>query len=397
MYLTISHPEIVHQLKDLGVGIWAAPVAGKYCLIIKASKEVILTAKINQGFDFYLAPIEVDCKQTISILTAFYDSDDEPLIIQTPLVADDENTQDFLSFLKSNNFEVFFFDEHNRELLSYRANGNLGAMSKCLDSATFLGIDVVSKMLDAAAYWFARRNAKDDEEAFAINLIESLFPDDFLIMDLDEKKHSFKGSNTFSFSSLERPEPGASQELDIAFLCQRVFNTRKIYLNPIKVTDGKEFVDVMIVGDEAIFLIQAKDSPNTKKILKSTIKRKRSKSITQLNEAAKQLTGAISFANKNKILRFIYDKKVLEVDITNKQLLGIVVVKELFNDSFTNYSAIIYDLIEKSKTPAVFFDYPEFNMMTLHCKSEGKFLDAIHQIFSFAMDNQQFPRLRYSS
>ncbi len=396
MYLTLSHPEVLHQLKAFGGGIWAARISGEYCLIIKASKEVILTAKINKGFDFYLAPIEIDSKHSIAIVTAFYDNDDEPLAIKTPLLVDDESTQDILELLKHDDFEVFFFDEHNRELLSYRANGNLSAMREKLAATTFLGSDAASQMLDKADYWFARRSAKDDSEAFAINLVESLFPDDFLIMDLAEEKHSFIGSQTFSSSSLEREQPGAHQELDIVFLLQRVFDCGRIYLNPIKEADGKEFVDVMVIGDEALFLIQAKDSPNTEKILKNTVKRKRTKSVAQLTEAAKQLSGAITFANKNKLLRFVYGENIMEVNTSEKQLIGIIVIKELFNDAFEDYSAIAHGLMETSQVPAVFFDYPELNMMTLHCNNEEKFLDAIHQILSFAMESGQFPRLRYS-
>jgi hypothetical protein len=396
MYLTLSHPEVLHQLKDFGSGIWAARIAGEYCLIIKASKEIILTAKINKGFDFYLAPIEVDSKHSIAILTAFYDDDDEPLVIKTPLVVDDESTQDFLELLTNDDFEVFFFDEHNRELLSCSANGNLGAMRKLLAGTTFLGSDVVPQILDKADYWFARRNAQDDEAAFAINLVENLFPDDCVILDLDEEKHSFIGSQTFSSTSLERVEPGAYQELDIVFLLQRVFESGRIYLNPTKEADEKEFVDIMVLGNEALFLIQAKDSPNTEKILRNTIKRKRARSISQLAAAAKQLSGAITYANKNKLLRFIHKQNVVEVDISGKQLIGIIVIKELFNDSFEDYSAIAYDLMDTSRVPAVFFDYPELNMMTMHCDDEKTFLGAIHQIFSFAMENEQFPRLRYS-
>jgi hypothetical protein len=395
MYLTFSHPEALYHLKDFGGGIWAVKIEDKYCLIIKASKEIILTAKVNKGFHFYLAPINVDSRHSIAIVTAFYDSDDEPLAIRTPLLDDDASTQSILELLKNDDFEVFFFDEHNRELLSYTANGNLTAMRKRLIATTFFGRDMAPQILDKIEHWFARRSSEDDEEAFEINFVEALFRDDFVIMDLEEEKHSFIGSQTFSSTSLDREEPGSYQELDIVFLLQRVYDNSKIYLNPIKEADGKEFVDVMVLGDEAVFLIQAKDSPNTERILKNTVKRKRSRSIAQLKEAAKQLIGAISYANKTELLRFVYGNEVVEVNIAGKQMIGIMVIKELFNDEFEAYSAITYDLVEKTRVPAVFYDYPELNLMTLHCQSEDKMLSAIHQVYSFAMENELFPRLRY--
>lgn len=393
------HPEIIPLLEDFGVGIWAARAGDKYCLVVKASKEVILTAKANQGFHFYLAPIEVDLKQTFILMTAFFDNEDEPLVIKTPLIENDEATNDLLELFRNDVFDVFFFDEHNRELLSYKASGNLTSIRDQIASIPFLNVDAVdavNQMLNKAEIWFGLRSERDDEEAVSVTLTEPLFPDDFVIMDLEHDKHRFKGFQSFSSTSLEREEPGYYQELDIVFLLQRVYETSRIFLNPTKAADGEELVDVMVIGDEAVLLVQAKDSPNTEKILRTTIKRKRIKSLNQLKEGASQLRGAISEIKRNSLVQLKYRDETIEVDLFGKQLIGVVIVKELFNDSFDEYSSIVFNLIDKTQTPIVFFDYPELNMMTLHCKSEDKFLSATHQIFSLAMENNEFPRLRYS-
>jgi hypothetical protein len=396
MYLTIKHPEIVPQLKDFGFGIWVAKKDQKYFLIIKATKEIILTAKVNQGFHFYLAPVEVDSKSTFTLITAFFDDDDEPLIIMTPLLANDELTDDFLELLRNDVFEVCFFDEHSRELLSYKASGRLTSMRGRIASAPLLDAGTVHQMLDKAEAWFGLRDELDDKEAFVVTLIESLFPDDFLIMDLDSEKHLFNGSKSFSTTSLERDEPGSYQELDIVFLLQRVYEPSRIFLNPVKAGDGEELVDVMVLGDDAVLLVQAKDSPNTEKILRTTVKRKRIKALNQLKGGASQLRGAIAEIKRNPLVQLKRGEGAVEVDLSGRQLIGVVVVKELFNDSFREYSSVVFELMDKAKTPAVFFDYPELNMMTLHCNCEDKFLSATHQIFSSAMERGEFPRLRYS-
>lgn len=396
MYLTIMHPEILSLLKDVGVGVFVARIRGKYLLVVKASKEIILTAKANKGFHFYLAPIEVDSKKTLVLMTAFFDSEDEPLIIGTPLLENDVATIYFLEFLRSDAFEVFFFDEHNRELLSYKASGNLTAMRDRIVSVTLLNADAVKQMLDKAEIWFGLRNERDDEDAVSVTLTEPLFPDDFVVMDLEYEKHRFKGTQSFSFTSLERKEPGAYQELDIVFLLQRVYEANRIFLNPKKAVDDEELVDVMVIGNEAVLLIQAKDSPNTEKILRTTVRRKRIKSLSQLKEGASQLRGAISEIKRNSLVRLKYGDEIVEVDLSGKQLIGVVVVKELFNDSFDEYGSVIFDLIKKTQTPVVFFDYPELNMMALHCNAEDKFLNVMHQIFSIAMEDGEFPRVRYS-
>jgi len=396
MYLTFMHPEIVSSLKDFGTGIWAARVGKKYFLVIKASKEIILTAKVNQGFHFYLAPVEIDSKLTFTLVTAFFDDYDEPLIIMTPLLASDIMTNDFLELLRNDVFEVFFFDEHDRELLSYKASGCLTKIRDRIASSSLMSANAARQMLDKAEIWFRLRNEHDDKEAVVVTLVERLFPDNFMLMDLVHENHLFNGSGSFSTTSLEREEPGSYQELDIVFLLQRVYEPSRIFLNPIKAADGEELVDVMVLGDEAVLLVQAKDSPNTEKILRTTVKRKRIKTLNQLKGGASQLRGAIAEIKRNPLVQLKCGEETVEVDLSGRQLIGVVVVKELFNDSFREYSSVMFELVDKTKTPAVFFDYPELNMMTLHCNCEDKFLSAAHQILSSAIERSEFPRLRYS-
>lgn len=396
MHLTISHPEIPSQLMNFRGGIWAPKAGGKRFLVIKTSKEAILTARVNMGFSFYLAPIKISKENTYAIVTAFHDDADEPLTIWTPLVADNSGTKDFFELFRKTEFEVFFFDEHNRELLSYKAIGNLPSMRETLINTPLLGAHLASEMLDKAESWFAQRTAFDDEKSFRIKLVESLFPEDFLIQDLRGEAHTFVGSQGWSTTSLVRDEPGRYQEQDIVFLLQEVFSPHQIYLGPIKEVDSKEFVDVMVVSEKYVYLIQAKDSPNTEKIIKTTAQRKRAKSVAQLTAAANQLRGAIAFTQKNPLLRFVKDGEIEEVNVTDKQLIGISIIKEIFNDMFDKYNPISLDLMESTKVPAVFFDYPEFSKMTLYCQNEGLFLDAIHRIFSHAVETGKYPRLRFS-
>lgn len=396
MYLTTMHPEIYPLLKDLGVGLWAARSGKKSFLVFKAPKEIILTAKANKGFHFYLAPVEIELKQTFALISAFFDVEDEPLTIVTPLLAKDEATSDIVKLMCNEEFEVFFFDEHNRELLSYKASGPLIPIRDKIASIPLLNEDTVSEMLNKAQTWFGLRDKHDDEEAILVRLTEPLFPDDFLIMDMNYEKHLFNGSKSFSSTSLEREEPGAHQELDIVFLLQRAYESNRIFLNPIKATDGKELVDVLVLGDEAVLLIQAKDSPNTEKILRTTIERKRIKSLNQLKEGATQLRGAISEVKKNPLVHLKCGGDTVEIDLYGRQLIGIVIVKELFNDWFKEYSSVMLELMDKTQTPALFFDYPELSRMTLHCSCEDRLMAAFQQIFSFAIEHNEFPRLRYS-
>lgn len=71
-------------------------------------------------------------------------------------------------------------------------------------------------------------------------------------------------------------------------------------------------------------------------------------------------------------------------------------IKEVFDDTMTEYSEVVFNLMTKSKKNVVLFDYPEFNRMTAHCPGEGLFLGAIVQILDAAYEHGQLPRLRYS-
>jgi len=301
-----------------------------------------------------------------------------------------------LEFFKSNEFNVFFFDENMRELLSYRAAADFSTIRDGIVRKRLMSDELTSAMLESARDWFSRRTEKDDEIAVEIKFGESLFRDDFFILDLDMDRHQFIGSKSFSHTSLERDEPGQYQEQDIVFLLQRAYHPSRIFLNPIKAVDGEEFVDVLVDGQEAVLLIQAKDSPNNEKILRTSVDRKRRKSISQVKASMDQLQGAVSFVKKDPLLRFSLNGKIVEIDVSGKLLIAIAVVKELFNDSFREYSDLTFDLVEKAQVHSVFFDYPELNMMTFHCRSEKKFLSAIAQIWEGAMEEGEFPRLRYS-
>ena len=122
MKLSITNPEVVDALVDSPGGLWPTRRGGDFrmILIVKAPQEMARTAKLRGGFRFYLIPVRVGTVTTYGLVTAFFDDSDEPLTISTPLF-NEEITRDFLLLLSSDTFHVHFFDEHNRELLGFRA------------------------------------------------------------------------------------------------------------------------------------------------------------------------------------------------------------------------------------------------------------------------------------
>jgi hypothetical protein len=313
----------------------------------------------------------------------------------SPLL-DDEGTRDIIKLLASDEFNVFFFDENNREQLAYKVQSDLKNLRERLAASDMLAPEYFREMLDRSHEAFGLRARDVDAQRVAINFTESLFPDDVVIFDTDPVRHSFQGPTSFSTSQLIRPEPGAGQEMDIVHVFQRSFSPRRIFLNPVKKADGLEHADMLVVAEKYALIIQAKDSPNTEVLLRTTVKRKRLKSVSQLKEAATQMLGAVKFAKENSAPHYVYSGENVMVDIAGKQIIGLMVIKELFDDSFEEYSRINYDLILAAQVPAVFMDYHGLHMLTLYNPNEEDFIDAVHQVFTFGMENAAFPRLRFS-
>ena len=396
MYLTITCPEILPIIQSIAGGIYAPNLDGKHCLIIKCSKEMILAAHTKREFSIYLAPVRLNKFESGSaLITAVFDEGPSPLIITTPLTKDDSMTLELIELFKSETFQVFFFDHNDRELLSCEAHVTANPLTNRIRNYRLSKPGHEMALIEGAGAWFRGTGRADDDRATRVKLEKNLFRDDFVIIDASSANEGVLGASTVSVSSLVREEPGQFQEQDIVLALQRTFRPNQIYINPIKEFDGEEFADVLVVGDQCTFVIQAKDSPNTRKTVDTKLDRKRRKSTSQLQEGINQLKGAISFVRSDPKLRFSLNGATVEIDLTAKPILGIVIVRELFDDMYSEYGKIAFEHIKKTGVDTVFFDFPEFSKMTLYCKNESIFLGAARQILQAAASHRKFARLLY--
>ncbi|MBM6444451.1 MAG: hypothetical protein GXW93_19385 [Pseudomonas lactis] len=250
-------------------------------------------------------------------------------------------------------------------------------------------------MYEQADRWFSLTTYEDDARATTVFLQEDLFPSDYLITDLT--RQDFRGSKGFSNTQLERTEPGTFQELDIIYLLQRAYTSERIIHGPLKVSDGEELADVVVMGDEVTLLLQAKDSPNTPATLNTTLERKRKKATGQLKNGLQQLRGAISTIKRegNPALALV-DGTPLDIDLAARPLVGVVVVREFFIDNYDEYSTMILKFMDEVGVRVLAFDYNEFEVMTRHCPSEDALLSAFFQISKCAEERRIYPRLRFT-
>ena len=378
MKITITNPEVVDTLQDFAGGLWPIRVSGnsRTILVVKASREMAQTAILHGGFSFYMVPVRVGGVATYGLLTAFFDDNDEPLVIRTPLFAE-EITEDFLSLISSDFFFVHFFDEHNRELAGFRAENQSAHRVRILfDTIRFVAptLDRARQVLDEMQFWFSVRSSPDDAASFNIHLREQLFPDSL---------------------SEHVKNPGDLNEPDIAAALHRTFGDKNVFTNPLRADTGREFVDVLVATTKTLLLIQAKDSPITKSALARDIDRKRAIAAKHIRKAAGQLKGSIDHLQSGEYIELITDGKRHNVSKSDRDVVGLVIVKELFDAERPDCSPIVLDVFGETGIPCVVLDHTEYQRLAFFRPTEEGFVQALEDIFSAACTHGVFPRSRF--
>ena len=397
--ITLKHPALVRELAHYPGGLYPAQVLGGRpdVLVVKCAKEMILAAKMRREFKSYLIPLDADGVSTHGLVTAFFDDYDEPLAIRTPLL-DDEMGNGILNLMCSQTFDVHFFDEHDRELLGYQANnktaGSLASIRHKIRLASSMYIPT-PKIDEQMMSSFSGRSSHDDDNASVVELAEELFPADFMLWDARPADNSYKGRKHDMFTVLERENPGLYSELDVVKFLHRVFSGDRIFLNPRRPDNGKEFVDVMVATDANILLIQAKDSPNTEETLRRPIERKISTVLRHFKKATSQLRGSISYLRSNDPLIVQCGDSSHTIAVGNRDVISLVIVKELFPTEYKHYSQLAFEVFDDTGVPCHFQDYSQFHHLTYHRRTEESFFGTLDEIMNFALHHNEFPRPRF--
>ena len=375
MKLTTTNPEVTDFLKDFPVGVWPIKRDGKsrVILIVKGSRRIAQIATLRLKFHFYWVPINIDGSATYGLITTFFDDEDEPLVIRTPLF-DDETTRSFLSLLSSDCIYVYFFDEQNRELLGFRAESSAAHRFRAHPKLmNFLpeSLNRASQIVDELLIWFGNRTQIDDAKSFPIDLHERMFPDD-----LDE----------------DPDNPGDLDERDIASALSGPFGSKHVFQNPIRADSDREFVDVLVETTKSVLLIQAKDSPTTDVAITRHMKRKRANTIKRVKKAVRQLKGAISVLNSAEYIDIISQGCNSRLGISNREVFGLVIIDELFDPDRSVYSSLIRELSNEKGIPSVLLDHSEFQQLTFFRDTEDSFMSALRDIFAALQRHDTLPR-----
>ena len=378
MQLTVTNPEVLDWLVDMPVGLLPIRRVGdsRMILVVKASREAAQTARLRGQFRFYLVPVQADGLATYGLVTAFFDDPDEPLVLRTPLV-NEEIPRGLVGLLSSDSFYVHFFDEHNRELLGFRAeNPDAHRLRVLSDAVRFVSptLDAARQVLDAMQSWFGARSPSDDAAAFTIHVRERLFPD----------------------SLAEHVEnPGDLNEPDIAAALHRPFGGAHVFKSPIRADNGREFVDVLVATTKTLLLIQAKDSPSNEPALTRKIDRKKATAAKHVRKATAQLKGSINHLRSGQSIEIITDGKHRQVSMSGRDVFGLVIVKELFDPDRPDYSPPVLTVYGETGTPCVLLDHTEFQQLTFFRTTEESFVGTLQETFLIAYARGVFPRNRF--
>ncbi|MGY2295015.1 hypothetical protein ACW9H7_06000 [Pseudomonas yamanorum] len=396
--LSVLYPGILNYVKQLPIGLMPVAIKADSIpkLIIKTSKELILTAKVRKEFSIYLVPYEIPGVKSVGFLAAFFDDSVSPLTTGGALIKEFGGRELSKLFL-SPQVDVHFFNELGWEMLAYRAEFKSTKRHRdVLRSAVLPSVKNLnqSAILTEMTNWFSTTLASDDQDAIRVIFKDSLMPDDVVHVDMSIDNHRYHGAPLVSSIPLERKEPGAFQEKEIVAILHRVFAPEEIYLSPLRTYDKEEMVDILVVTDTIVLLVQAKDSPNVEKILNNTLVRKVSASHKSLRTAVGQIKGAITYMRRSPEFVVLVNGREVELDLEGKAVFGLAVVKELFNDEYQGYTPPLLELHAKTGVPCIPLSFGELHQYTSYIDNEKSFFEAFMKVFSHGLESGMFPRLR---
>ncbi|WP_299768913.1 hypothetical protein [uncultured Pseudoteredinibacter sp.] len=397
--LSILYPNLVPEIEQANIGIFPIPIDNdEFVLIVKAPKEFILTAKANGEIAVYVIPLILDNTKTIGLVTAFFDDEDEPLMISTPLW-NDEASMDLLRLVTGRKLDIHFFDDHSRELLQYHATIDINdVVVERVNNARFLEFSYPRAWdsIDQMSLKFCTRDSVDDQLAVKITLEKAVYGEDIFIQDARTNLHSYVGARGFSHTMLEREEPGQYQEEDIVRSLFTIFTQDQIYLNPLRTYDKEEVCDILVVTDKTVLLVQAKDSPNTERVLGQTLQRKRKNALKALKKAVAQTKGAIGYYDRiPEIFEFLINKDLYSIPKINRKLRSLIVVKELFVDQSDVFSPLVLEIFEEKGNPCLPLDYLGLRDICIHCRNQDEFFDCYDKLTESALNKGIYPEFRF--
>ncbi|WP_095063994.1 hypothetical protein [Pseudomonas sp. Irchel s3f19] len=370
--LSIHNSELKTVLRMHNIGLLTIRAdTGKLILIIKISKEILLTMKLRKGFKVSFVEYESNGVRAHALLTLIYDIPSEPLILTNTLY-DLPQSRELIELLGQDEFQVYGFDEHDREFFGFVAKTEGIERFREVEKTLILrprqsNVESDFEDLISTCYQTAKNN--NEYNTFSIDFVSAIYPEFSCFIDTTKLVSSPSSELKPQHYTLVRKEPGDQQELDIFLLLEKIFCDDDIFLNPIKLDNGEEFCDILVITEKHVLIIQAKDSPNTEASLSTSIERKKKKTLSHLDKAIRQLTGAITHAKNNRILKFKRKDSPIEIDLLDREFVGLAIVKELFDEDRMTYMEKLIEPHRSTGTPCSVLSYMDLHTYSCYVDS----------------------------
>ena len=337
--------------------------------------------------------MNIDGAEAFNLITAFRDDYENPLVIYTPIVGENDLIINLRFALTADTVDIHFFDEHARERGAYTVTGiNKEHAARILAPApVYSGMEKLKEAHAATVEWFTMRTPKDDADSLRIPLEKKLYNDDFSIIDIGDA-HSNRLYMPRS-SNLVREIAGPESEEDIAQCFSRSFKEGMVFIGPKK-PNNKELADIVVVENNNVIIVQAKDSPNNEITLSRTIERKQKASKALAEKGFSQIRGAIRSVQKDGL--YIKNEFVdFNISAQNINLYAILVIKEKFPSDYKWYFEKSSEITRDKGVMTVLLSYRQLHEITHHMESGDDFIAAIIQIYYQARLHHQFPELNF--
>ena len=397
--LSLLEPRILPQIRSFELGIWTwrwTTEDRRLLLIIKAPKDFILTARERQGFSFFVHYLNYLGTTPFAITTAFFDDKDQPLALWTPVSAG-PMAADLLELVNLDSFDVYFFDNHNRELLAYSCVGapnpdRMRRMKTCSFPDTSQGassqkisLDLIQLMKEDFGQNFNHIDRVD------VRFSKSLMPEDVGLLFVDDVGIGDSGALHSQIYTLDQEDVGQFQELDIAkFFQKSPLPRHQLLMNPRRPHDGNEFVDVLVVAPQYAILVQAKDSPNTKMSLDRSFARKVAAGHKQIQTALRQVRRSVRYLNKEGNLKLRTASVEHSFDLRKHLIINVIVVKELLPEHYEENSKDVLKFARQVKMPCILIDFPTLASLSHHARDVDQMAVGLINMFEHAVNSDGF-------
>ena len=106
--------------------------------------------------------------------------------------------------------------------------------------------------------------------------------------------------------------------------------------------------------------------------------------------------GALCYARDNDGITISINDRPTTIKRDGRQLVGLIVVKELFDDDSPECSAPVLKLVRELKLPINLLDYPQLHILTQNFTTQTRFINGLFDALDMALLHEQFPRSVFS-